>query len=118
MLSCVPICSRRDLSLRSPAPPIYASRTTPGASVTAWPRALAAAISGLPVAQGGWTPEDEGTFLAAFPVCKWRNPRRQRGGRRFNTGRCCQACVYAARDWAYEVAGREVPPCPRPASCG
>ena len=104
------MCPRRDPSLRSPAPPISASRTIPGASVIAWPRALAAAVFGLPVAQGGWAPENEETVLAAFAVYKWRNLRRQRGGRRFNTGRHCQACVSAVRDWAYEVTGRGTAP--------
>jgi hypothetical protein len=39
---------------------------------------LDTSLFGLPVARGGWTPEEEETILAGFAVHVWRHPRRVR----------------------------------------
>jgi hypothetical protein len=71
---------------------------------------LDTSLFGLPVARGGWTPEEEETILAGFAVHVWRHPRRVRSGRTRNSGRHCQACVAAVRDWVYDEKHREVAP--------
>jgi len=63
---------------------------------------------GLPVAQGGFTPEEEEVLLALFSVHVWRSPRRR--GRKHNGARHCQACVAAVRDWVAIEHHREVAP--------
>ena len=64
---------------------------------------------GLPVAQGGYSSEKEETILALFAVFVWRNPRvGQRRGKKHNSGRHCQACVGAVRDWVYDEHRRTI----------
>ena len=63
---------------------------------------------GLPVAQGGYSDEEEETILAAYAVWVWRNPRR--GKKKFNTGRHCQSCVGAVRDWFHANYRRVIAP--------
>jgi len=63
---------------------------------------------GLPVAQGGFTLEEEEMLLALFAVHVWRSPRRR--GREHNGARHCQACVAAVRDWVTAEHLREVAP--------
>jgi hypothetical protein len=68
-------------------------------------------LFGLPVAQGGYSVEEEETVMSAFAVHVWRHPRRVvRGGTGRNTGRHCQACVGAARDWLTGEHRRVVAP--------
>jgi hypothetical protein len=65
---------------------------------------------GLPVAQGGFTLDEEETILSLFAVHVWRSPRRRGRGREHNGGRHCQACVAAVRDWTSVEHHREVAP--------
>lgn len=71
---------------------------------------------GLPVAQGGYSDETEGTILATYAFWGWRSPRL--GKKKFNTGRHCQACVGAVRDWltpnSSALSLRKRPRVPRP----
>jgi hypothetical protein len=71
-------------------------------------------LFGAHVALEGLTFEQEETVLAAFAVHARRCPSRgHRSVRRFNTGRHCQACVNAVRDWFYDAHRRIIAPLER-----